>query len=687
MKTHTKSALKTFGIFLLLSFIVGCSSSSDDDDSSAAIIVPSINPAFDSITSVTMSDSPSGTYTPVVYTYDAGTEKITLAENAIGSGGNYVKITGEATVDGSAGTYTVMTYVKNNKSAIAAHEITTLAVAMVENGDATDFDTKLQEIAEEAGFSKAADISNAMTAAERADVPNLQEALLELANDFNFETSDIDLTSMANIQIANMYQIAWGASLYNNWIEASGEMPVPTKTEVDHSSHAHGKVTNRDNGADHDRHPATLTLELTDGSTQTRLRQQSATGDEHGGFVRFARCKECHGFDQMGDEGSFAMRERSTLNLFDPNGSDSASFIQRPEASAGTNLLTRTTPVAGTDFAPQEGAGNGRMYANVTTALTGANVADLAASWTAAIDATDTDSIHFSDKHPDFSRTAAADATNSTNPYQGVNNDTVPSLKQVEAITAFLNYADGKPDQVMTFANGQYILNDTSSSKISQGEEFYADYCFRCHGAPNNSGFNPFGLGNNFVSYLSNDDETLDQVHFASVFHVARWGETGSVMTRDRIGYPAAHDVAGIMAYLSAYQAGDTNLLATNAIGNNGVADVAAGEAFYYANCDGCHSASATALSVSDAADIDDAGEDLSFRCFGDGLSGTAAVGDDETCGENQPVPNLRFSHFAMTADLSDISTIMDNTNGEKNLTQQEINNLAGFFSSLTATQ
>ena len=46
--------------------------------------------------------------------------------------------------------------------------------------------------------------------------------------------------------------------------------------------------------------------------------------------------------------------------------------------------------------------------------------------------------------HPDFTRTAAADATDTTNAFEGVANDLVPTHDQIMALVAYLNYADGQ---------------------------------------------------------------------------------------------------------------------------------------------------------------------------------------------------------------------------------------------------
>ncbi len=659
--------------------LVACSSS---DDSTSAVIMPAVNPAFSTVSSVTMSDLPTGNFSVVEYQYDNASEKITLAKDAIAAGGNYLKITGEATVNDSTDTYTVMTFVKDNKTIIAAHELTTLAVAMVANdANISSFDDAIEVLEANTGLSNM-DLTMAMTEVQRDDLPNLQAAMHELSK--HFKGSDLDLTALTSVSAPNIDMVAWGALIYDNWMTAPSEMPSATSGGGMDHTHMHMKPAARASGHDDgsmDLMPTNLMPMLSDGTNTFHM--LDSDGEEFEMFSRFARCKECHGWDQMGNNGSHKNRSRGQKTLKNPNDdSDTGQFVKRPKSIEGTDLTVNTMAYSMMDIEMSTGI----KYANVDSQLTAGTVAELVTSWNNAVNETDGSGVRLSDKHPDFTRTTAADAADSVNPNEGAVNELVPSHEQIMALVAFLNFDGGKPDHVMTFDadSGQYVLNEDDEHAISHGQMYYANYCFRCHGAPNNTDpNNPLGAYTNLMGYLSNDDGSLNPVRFSSVFHVARWGKSGKVMTRDRIGYPDAHDVGAVLAYLKHYQAGDADLLAATASGNTGMGDAETGEVFYYAKCAGCHAASTAELTASDETDTDSSGEDNSYRCHDHDTGDVVTVGSDGTCGDNHTIPNLAHTHFRMTSDLSSISDVMTNVNNGVPLTQQEINDLAAFFTSL----
>jgi hypothetical protein len=68
-----------------------------------------VNPAFDSVTEVATSATAGGDYTPLTeedFSYDGASESITLNNGIVSAGGNYVRITGTATVAGVTSSYT-----------------------------------------------------------------------------------------------------------------------------------------------------------------------------------------------------------------------------------------------------------------------------------------------------------------------------------------------------------------------------------------------------------------------------------------------------------------------------------------------------------------------------------------------------------------------------------------------------
>jgi hypothetical protein len=93
-----------FGLVLVLS---GCNNSSSGGfiapggGGAAVNITAGVNPAFDSVTEVATSDTAGGDYTPLTaedYSYDGASESISLNNGIVSAGGDYVRITGTATV-------------------------------------------------------------------------------------------------------------------------------------------------------------------------------------------------------------------------------------------------------------------------------------------------------------------------------------------------------------------------------------------------------------------------------------------------------------------------------------------------------------------------------------------------------------------------------------------------------------
>ena len=680
---------KHFSVLLLLLFLsfILTACSDDDEHGHSATIIPVVNPSFDSITSVSKSATADGTYDVLAATdYSFAEETITLKESLIGANGAYLKIIGKATVDGAEGDYTVYTFLENDEDSVAANELTTLMVAAIatdatndENETIDTFAKAIEHFKKETGLTKD-DMTMAMTAAQRAEIPNLGPTLEALSSTVSGTT--LDFTTVLQSKPLNLDQIAWGALLYENWMTSPDEAPSASSTtpavhnhgkpqaraEMDHTAHGSG-------GEFGDNHqPVNLQVMLTgDANTEPHLTHGNA---EHEGFRRFASCKECHGWDQMGNEGSFANRDYTTATLTNPNDTtDTGDFSIRPKAIANTNLADNTDINADSIV-----AASGNLYANVDSHLMAASAAELATAWNAKVEEAD-GGIRKSDMHPDYTRSTATDAEAN----DGAVNDMVPSESQIEAMVAFLNYDGAKMHHVMTWNADDAEYTPVTGGHAEHGEEHYAKYCFRCHAAPNTTGGNPLFADTNLMGYITKGGDSIDGERFSTVAHVARWGKAGKVMTRDRVGYPSAHDVAGIMAYLKAYQDGDTEFTAADAMGNVGMGTAATGEAFYYQKCAGCHAASATTLTDSAESSLEGEGEDTTFRCHVVATDGTESLEApvDGSCGDNHAVPNLgsAMHHTRMKNDLATISPVM--TTVDK-LTQQNINDLAAFFNSLS---
>lgn len=658
--------------FLLFGFalLTGCSSS--EDDPKIASIIPAVNPDFDSIDLVAKATDAAGPYTDLLPAdYSFANSKITLKEGAIGATGNFFKIVGTATVDGTAGLYTVFTYVESNSTSAPAHELTTLAVAKIADGTNTisTWTDAVDAVADETGLTEE-DIIAAMTEHQRMDVPNLSQVMQAMASDFAGGSLDIT-TSFASVKAPNMDQIAWGAQLYDNWMGAPMTMPKAGDSTPDaHAGHDHGKPSAR--GTDtsvSSMIPDELKIGLASGETLH-------DGEHHEGFTGYARCKSCHGWDRRGQNGGYIDRgHNSPMTLVgSTNTEDTAEFLN-PRPNAGkSDANTNTRDISAGGYTVEQVAKTAGNYANISTPITGATVASAATTWNAAVSETDGSGHLISNKHPDY-RTAGSTGN------MGFVNSMVPSDAQMEAIVAFLNFDGAKTNKVF-----KSVSVDTSAKTVSytliddadaqEGEHRYAEYCFRCHGAPNNAAANPLGAaGNNFNAYLA------DESSKAKLFHFARWGKAGTKMSRHRIGYPTSDDVANIIAYLTAFKAGTFTSSHDN-VGTTGAGDKAAGQTFYERTCQSCHSAHNGDTTTS-------TGEDTTARCHNHDddsvVSGTIVDLTDSTstCPTGSAtIPNLAYYHFGMTSLLSTLNMNMGHIPA---LTQENINDLAAYFTAVAA--
>ncbi len=581
--------------------LAGCSDSDSDPDT--ASIVPGINPAFDTITEVASSAAASGTYSAIASTeYSYQDEVITLTEGTVSSGGLYLKITGDATLDGNQSSYTVYTFAANNASSVAANELTSTAVLRVGNGDSETFDAAIASVATSTGLSSS-DITSATKADDREEeLTQLMRTLAPYFRDGAAIPGTTNPTNIALVEAHDLENIALGAHAYDNWLKVCSAQDCSDKPST----------------------PDEIKVSQSDESTVE--------------YDEFVRCSSCHGWDMLGEKGGFAFRSRS----------QDGEYISRPDSGSAGTSESRDISAGGVETDDIINAGSTNRYANNPTATPFVAEIISAEDWNAVLNVEGTN-IKKSDEHPNFDSSA-----------DGRINSVAPSNEVIEALTAFLNYEDAKWSKVF-----ESIEPDTNSETIdhtlvstansARGAQYYATYCFRCHGAPNNSGpnlLNGFSstVTGNFATYL-NSEGNHSRLRFR-----AQWGKAGSAMTRTRLGDPTSADVADLMAFLQGVNLGDI----TEGTGFSHLGDVTAGNTMYDNICANCHKAKVY---------------DTTSKFF-DLDTGESVTEPDE---DSVEAPDLTARHFRMQKDLGDLSDIMGRA---PKLTQQEINDLAAFLSS-----
>ncbi len=267
---------------LLLTGCGGGGSSNNVAGGGAAIIFPAVNPAFDSITEVALSPEPGSPYDEILvpereYTYDPDTESIT-AKGGVEPGGEYVRITGLATVSGTQNSYTLYTFIARTGDRVAANELTSAAVGLVASGDAADFGEALALV--EAAFGlPAGSVAEPLAAAERS--AELTSVLAAAAPAFAagadpaFDVDNITTEALAAGQAAYLDCVVQGGLAWDSW----------------HKSDAGGSGLPTDEGD-----------------------------------ADYTRCKACHGWDQQGTEGGYDQRSRNAgranAGYQDPNNCD-----------------------------------------------------------------------------------------------------------------------------------------------------------------------------------------------------------------------------------------------------------------------------------------------------------------------------------------------------------------------------
>ena len=587
--------------------LVGCSDDDDDAVATHATIIPAINPGFDSITEIASSATASGSYAALDedndYTYQG--ETITLRENLIPVGGVYLRISGMATIKGSEDNYVVYTFLGDNRTAIAANEFTSLAVLEVGKQNVSSFDEGLSAVATKTGIS-VEEISKATVAKERSE--KLTQSMRALANNFKGGAAIPGTTTPSSIVVSkatDLDLIALGALAYDNWLKVSvcnsdGAVETCAKPET----------------------PGEIMVQKNDTDSST--------------FADFVRCSSCHGWDLLGEKGGYAFRSQAV-------GDD--DYVSHPHAGGVNAVVSRDISAANYTAASILKSASTIRYANNSSPST--NVVS-PGDWNAMVRAS------AANDHPNFSSNG--------------DNSVVPDEQVINALVAFINSDEAKASNVfssITVDAGTSSLDYevVSTGSVTAGESFYADTCFRCHRAPDNQGPNPLnGFQTSFVGNLMTYMDTPSKL--SKLRHVAQWGRAGSfVMTRDRMGYPNASNVADLFAYLNAVKDGSI----TDGVGFTGTGDASVGQTIYDNNCAGCHNAGQY---------------DTTALCFS---RETGAKLDEANCTENEAdASDLSMRNFAMKRDLSDVSSIMGNVT---KLTDQDILDLAAFFRSNLMSQ
>jgi len=245
----------------------------------------------------------------------------------------------------------------------------------------------------------------------------------------------------------------------------------------------------------------------------------------------YVRCKACHGWDHLGTDGGYVERSREDTR---PNAGDG-------DGDTTSRVIPGTVPVVTTDksadWATEVSAGP--VTADMITHTgTGRAYTEGEASWV-ALDGTHSagnkaahaNGYTLGNQHPDF--TIAGGLTQA----------------QIDNLVAFLNFDDGKPGVYFSNINTAmnpvlYTIVDTADADA--GETFYNGICMLCHGDPatDHNGLNGGKPAGGILAYLTSDGK------FSELAHKARWGNIGTMMTRETMGSPTSQNIADVMLYL-----------------------------------------------------------------------------------------------------------------------------------------
>lgn len=266
--------------------------------------------------------------------------------------------------------------------------------------------------------------------------------------------------------------------------------------------------------------------------------------------VEYLRCKSCHGWDRLGQNGGYVRRERTA---------------DQPNTGLGDpNAVSR-------DIAP--GLGN-YYHISVDEVLhtgTGRTFEDGSGSWVPLGDNPSPDNIaahaagySLGNMHPDFSTTGA----NAGN--------TVLTQDQVECVVDFINFGDADPkfyfSDIYTDRDPvKYVIN--SGASAAAGLVFYDATCRACHGEPGDDGNNGRPEGG-IAAFLQRDGA------YSEFVHKARWGIPDTVMTRAVLGSPTSQDMIDVMLYLQEYVQETNGFVINNGISGTWFLLARSGEGF-----------------------------------------------------------------------------------------------------------
>ena len=244
----------------------------------------------------------------------------------------------------------------------------------------------------------------------------------------------------------------------------------------------------------------------------------------------YLRCKSCHGWDRLGENGGYVRRTRTA---------------ERPNAGLGdTDTRTR-------DIAPGMGDYYHVRAEEVLHEGTGRAYEDGSASWVVIDGQSDAQAradhaagYTLGNQHPDFAVTGANAG------------DVVLTQDQLDCLVDFINFGDADPKfyffGIDTDANPvQYGIHPGASA--TAGRTFYVVNCLVCHGEPveDFQGANNGKPQGGILSFLAGDGA------YSAFVHKARWGIPDSVMTRETIGTPDSQDMIDVMLYLQEMLADD----------------------------------------------------------------------------------------------------------------------------------
>jgi len=281
MKSNPRLHNMVVGVILTSLVVLSGCSDSDNFVGGATTVFPAVNPALDDITEVATSSAPGGPYDDVLppadYSYDSADGSISTS-TTVASGGEYVRITGPATVTGIQSSYTVYTFIARSGVSVAANELTSAAVGLVASGDAADFAEALDLVEQAFGLpagsaadpGPAADRPAELTSVLAAFAPAFAEGAAE-----PFDVTNFTGTDLAGSPASYQECVALGGLAWDSWHKTdAGGIGLPT-AEPDND---------------------------------------------------YTRCKACHGWDQQGTEGGYVRRSRNAgranAGYQDPNNCD-----------------------------------------------------------------------------------------------------------------------------------------------------------------------------------------------------------------------------------------------------------------------------------------------------------------------------------------------------------------------------